>query len=45
MKKSAIAVASAVYHLTMRDQMLPRLDKATMPPPPGGGRDGGAPNQ
>jgi Zn-dependent M28 family amino/carboxypeptidase len=40
MKKSAIAVASAVYHLAMRDQMLPRFDKATMPAPPGG-RGGG----
>ncbi|MGE3344535.1 MAG: M20/M25/M40 family metallo-hydrolase [Vicinamibacterales bacterium] len=44
MKKSAIAVASAVYHLAMRDQMLPRFDKATMPNPPGGGR-GNGPNQ
>lgn len=42
-KKSAIVVASAMYHLAMRDQMLPRLDKATMPPPPGGGRGGGVP--
>lgn len=40
MKRSAIAVASAVYHLAMRDQMLPRFDKATMPAPPGG-RGGG----
>jgi len=44
-KKSAIIVASAMYHLAMRDQMLPRLDKATMPAPPGTGRGGGAPNQ
>ncbi len=43
-KKSAIIVASAMYHLAMRDQMLPRLDKASMPAPPGG-RGGGAPNQ
>jgi carboxypeptidase Q len=43
-KKSAIAVASAVYHIAMRDQMLPRFDKATMPAPPGG-RGGGTPNQ
>lgn len=35
MKKSAIAIASAVYHVAMRDQMLPRFDKATMPAPPG----------
>jgi Zn-dependent M28 family amino/carboxypeptidase len=44
-KKSAIAVASAVYHIAMRDQMLPRFDKATMPAaptPPGAGRGGGA---
>ncbi len=40
MKKSAIAVASAVYHLAMRDQMLPRFTKDTMPTPPGG-RGGG----
>ncbi len=46
-KKSAIAVASAVYHIAMREQMLPRFDKATMPAPPAppGGRGGGAPNQ
>lgn len=45
-KKSAIAVASAVYHIAMRDQMLPRFDKATMPAPPApAGRGGGAPNQ
>lgn len=40
MKKSAIAVASAVYHLAMRDEMLPRFTKDTMPTPPGG-RGGG----
>jgi carboxypeptidase Q len=40
-KKSAIAVASAVYHIAMREQMLPRLDKAAMPAPPGG-RGGGS---
>jgi Zn-dependent M28 family amino/carboxypeptidase len=48
MKKSAIAVASAVYHIAMRDQMLPRFTKENMPappPPPGGGRGGGAPQQ
>ena len=45
MKKSAIAVASAVYHIAMRDQMLPRFDKATMPTPPNTGRGGGAPIQ
>ena len=48
MKKSAIAVASAVYHIAMREQMLPRFTKETMPPPPpppGTGRGGGAPQQ
>jgi hypothetical protein len=44
MKKSAIAVASAVYHLAMREQMLPRFAPDQMPAPPGG-RGGGAPNQ
>lgn len=43
-KKSAVIVASAIYHLAMREQMLPRLDKASMPAPPGG-RGGGAPIQ
>jgi hypothetical protein len=33
-KKSAIAIAAAVYHLAMRDEMLPRFGKADMPPPP-----------
>ena len=33
-QKSAIAVAAAVYHLAMRDAMLPRFTKASMPPPP-----------
>ena len=42
-KKSAAAIASAVYHLAMRDEMLPRFPKESMPappPPPGGGRGG-----
>ena len=42
-KKSAAAIASAVYHLAMRDEMLPRFTKETMPPPPaapGQGRGG-----
>jgi carboxypeptidase Q len=42
-KKSAAAVASAVYHLAMRDEMLPRFSKEQMPAPPappGGGRGG-----
>ena len=43
-KKSAIIVASAMYHLAMRDQMLPRLDKTSMPAPPGG-RGGGQSQQ
>ena len=30
-KKSAIAIASAVYHLAMRDELLPRFSKETMP--------------
>jgi Zn-dependent M28 family amino/carboxypeptidase len=41
-KKSAIAIASAVYHLAMRDEMLPRFSKDTMPPPPPAGRGGGS---
>ena len=40
-KKSAVAIASAVYHIAMRDQMLPRFTAATMPPVPGAGRGGG----
>jgi Zn-dependent M28 family amino/carboxypeptidase len=38
-KKSAAAIASAVYHLAMRDGLLPRFAKADMPAPnsgPGG---------
>ena len=41
-KKSAVAIASAVYHVAMREQMLPRFTKETMPPPPATGRGGGA---
>jgi hypothetical protein len=33
-KKSAAAIASAVYHLAMRDEMLPRFTKEAMPAPP-----------
>ncbi len=33
-KTSAIVVASAVYHLAMRDQPLPRFAKDKMPTPP-----------
>ncbi len=41
-KKSAIAIASAVYHVAMRDQMLPRFAAGQMPAAPGAGRAGGA---
>ena len=41
-KKSAVAIASAVYHLAMRDQMLPRFAVDQMPAPPAAGRGGGA---
>lgn len=34
-KKSAIAIAAAVYHLAMRDEMLPRFAKDKMPQAPG----------
>ena len=33
-KKSAIAVAAALYQLAMRDELLPRFSKETMPPLP-----------
>ena len=33
-KQSAVVIASVLYHLAMRDEMLPRFDKASMPPPP-----------
>ena len=42
-KKSATSIASALYHLAMRDEMLPRFAKDAMPappPPPGQGRGG-----
>jgi hypothetical protein len=32
--RSAIAIAGAVYHVAMRDEMLPRFPKDKMPPPP-----------
>jgi carboxypeptidase Q len=32
-QKSAVAVAAAVYHLAMRDELLPRFSKDDMPPP------------
>jgi hypothetical protein len=40
-KKSAVAIAAAVYHLAMREEMLPRFTREEMPPPaavPGTGR-------
>jgi len=33
-RKSAMVIASAVYHLAMRDELLPRLSREKMPPPP-----------
>jgi hypothetical protein len=33
-KKSAMAIAAAVYQLAMRDELLPRFTKETMPPVP-----------
>ena len=38
-----MTIASVVYHLAMRDEMLPRFPAAEMPPLPqgrGGGRGG-----
>jgi hypothetical protein len=42
--KNATMTASMIYHLAMRDQLLPRFTKETMPPVPAG-RGGGAPAQ
>jgi hypothetical protein len=39
-KKSAIAIAAAVYHVAMRDEMLPRFSKQDMPSPPAAARTG-----
>jgi len=42
-KQSAMTIASVLYHLAMRDEMLPRFPAAEMPPVPqgrGGGRGG-----
>ena len=36
-QKSAVAIAAAVYHLAMREAMLPRFGKEEMPAPPGAG--------
>ncbi len=33
-KKSAVVIAAAVYHLAMRDELLPRFSKEQMPPLP-----------
>jgi Zn-dependent M28 family amino/carboxypeptidase len=33
-KKAAVVVATAVYHLAMRDELLPRFTKEAMPSPP-----------
>jgi carboxypeptidase Q len=33
-KQAAVVIASVLYHLAMRDEPLPRFDKATMPPRP-----------
>ena len=33
-KKSAIVIAAAVYHLAMRDDLLPRFTKEALPPAP-----------
>jgi hypothetical protein len=33
-KKSAVAIAAAVYHVAMRDELLPRFNKENMPAPP-----------
>ncbi|HLG57814.1 MAG TPA: M20/M25/M40 family metallo-hydrolase [Vicinamibacterales bacterium] len=33
-KKSAIVIAAAVYHVAMRDELLPRFSKEEMPRPP-----------
>jgi len=39
--KNAAITASLIYHLAMRDQLLPRFTKENMPPPPGGRGGGG----
>ncbi len=40
-KKSAVAIAGALYFIAMRDEMLPRFSKEKMPAVPGAGRGGG----
>ena len=44
-KKSAIAIASAVYHVAMRDEMLPRFAKDAMPAGPAPAGRAGGPGQ
>ena len=44
-KKSAIAIAAALYHLAMRDEMLPRFAKDKMPAPPAPQRPGSGSGQ
>ena len=36
-KKAAMVIAGTVYHLAMRDELLPRFSKEEMPPPRAGG--------
>jgi hypothetical protein len=40
MKKNAIITASIIYHIAMRDELMPRFSKEQMPPKPAG-RGGG----
>jgi Zn-dependent M28 family amino/carboxypeptidase len=40
-KKNAIITASIVYHMAMRDEIMPRFPKDQMPPRPGGRGGGG----
>jgi Zn-dependent M28 family amino/carboxypeptidase len=41
-KRSAVVVASTVYHLAMRDELLSRFPVEAMPSAPGAGRTGGS---
>ena len=43
-KQSAITIASVLYHLAMRDDMLPRFPQGSMPALPGAGRGAGRGN-
>jgi hypothetical protein len=43
-KQSAVTIASVLYHLAMRDEMLPRFPEGAMPALPGSGRAGGRGN-